>query len=232
MGKHKLERFEAIKTFANVLQYPPNMPGNWHHYFKNEYPITLELGCGRGEYTVGLARLYPNRNFIGMDLKGNRIWNGAKIALDENLGNVAFIRSQIEQVTAYFGKDEIQEIWITFPDPQLRYSRMKKRLTHPRFLRLYQHFLNAGGKVHLKTDSPDLYEFTKTVIRLYELPLFEDDDNVYKSLQVTPELSIKTHYEQMDIAGSQKVHHVCFGVDKSLPIEKDTVLKQLFLISE
>lgn len=229
MGKHKLERFEEIKSFPNVLQYPPNMPGNWRIHFKNDHPIVLELGCGRGEYTVGLAGFYPERNFIGMDIKGNRIWKGAKTALETGLANVAFVRSQIEQIQAYFGKDEVQEIWITFPDPQLRVSRMKKRLTHPRFLRLYQQFLAKGGKIHLKTDSPDLYAFTKAVITLYELPMLVDDDNIYGNLQVSPELSIKTHYEKMDIAGAQRVHYLSFQIDKSLPLAKDKVLKALFM---
>lgn len=232
MGKHKLERFEAIKSFSNVLQYPPNMPGNWKLHFGNAHPLTLELGCGRGEYSVGLARLYPDRNFIGIDIKGNRIWKGAKDALDEQLDNVAFVRSQIEQVGAYFGPDEVQEIWITFPDPQLRGSRMKKRLTHPRFLRLYQQFLLPEGIIHLKTDSPDLYDFTKAVIRLYGLSIIADDADIYKNLQVSPELSIKTHYEQMDIAGSQRVHYLSFQINKPLPLEKDKELKALFSIEE
>src|SRR5690606_24741543 len=132
----------------------PNMPGRWGSHFGNNHPITLELGCGRGEYTVGLARLQPEANYIGIDIKGNRIWKGAKTALEERLNNVAFVRSQIEQVGAYFGPAEISDIWITFPDPQLRPAKMKKRLTHPRFLRLYQQFLKPGGLVHLKTDSP------------------------------------------------------------------------------
>lgn len=228
MGKHKLERFEAIKSFANVLQYPPNMPGNWKIHFGNDHPITLELGCGRGEYSVGLARLYPDRNFIGMDIKGNRIWKGAKDAIDDQLDNVAFVRSQIEQVGAYFGPQEVQQIWITFPDPQLRGSKMKKRLTHPRFLRLYQQFVQPEGTIHLKTDSPDLYEFTKAVINLYALPLLTDEPDIYKNLQVSPELSIKTHYEQMDIAGSERVHYLQFQINKPLPLEKDPELKALF----
>lgn len=228
MGKHKLERFEAIKSFSNVLQYPPNMPGNWGVHFKNSYPITLELGCGRGEYTVGLARLYPEANFIGMDIKGNRIWKGAKTALEEHLQNVAFVRSQIEQVAAYFGPEEVREIWITFPDPQLRTAKMKKRLTHPRFLRLYQQFLSKEGHIHLKTDSPDLYDFTKTVIDLYGLTLIEDSGDIYGQGKLTEILAIKTHYEQLDIARSQKVHYLCFKLDKALPLGKDKELRALF----
>jgi len=228
MGKHKLERFEAIKSFSNVLQYPPNMPGNWNAYFGNHHPITLELGCGRGEYTVGLGRLFPEGNFIGMDIKGNRIWKGAKTALDEALNNVAFVRSQIEQVANYFGPEEVKDIWITFPDPQLRNSKMKKRLTHPRFLRLYQQFLSRDGQVNLKTDSPDLYNFTKKVIELFELTLLKDYDDIYNMSHVDEVLSIKTHYEGLDIAGVQKVHYLCFKLDKPLPLEKDSVLRAMF----
>ena len=145
MGQKKLVRFAEIETFPNVLQYPKDMAGNWSAHFKNDNPITLELACGKGEYAIGLGQLYPDRNFIGVDLKGNRIWVGAKKAIQNNLTNVAFLRTQIDQVTEYFEKNEIEAIWITFPDPQLRKSKAKKRLTHPKFLRLYQQFLTPGG---------------------------------------------------------------------------------------
>ncbi|PZF73511.1 tRNA (guanosine(46)-N7)-methyltransferase TrmB [Taibaiella soli] len=227
MGQKKLIRFAEIKTFPNVLQYPENMQGQWHEFFKNEHPITLELACGKGEYAVGLGRMYPERNFIGIDVKGNRIWKGAKTALQEGMNNIAFVRSQIDKVTDYFKKDEVKEIWITFPDPQLRISRIKKRLTHPRFLRLYQQFLVNDGIVHLKTDSPDLYNFTKTVIELYDLELLQDDDNVFAKTEVHPELKIKTHYEGLDIAQSNRIHYLEFRLNKDLPLEKDETLKQI-----
>ena len=134
----------------------------------------LNLACGKGEYAVGLARIHPEKNFIGIDIKGNRIWKGAKTALDEGLKNVAFLRTQIDKLADYFAPNEVSEIWITFPDPQLRFSKMKKRLTHPKFLRLYQSILKSNALIHLKTDSPDLYNFTKTIINLYELELIED----------------------------------------------------------
>ena len=169
MGQKKLQRFAEIRTFHNVLEYPQQMQGKWSAFFQNNHPLTLELACGKGEYAVGLGRMLPNRNFIGVDLKGNRIWVGAKKALQEKLENVAFIRSQIDKIDQYFEKGEVSEIWITFPDPQLRTSKAKKRLTHPRFLRLYQNILAAGGPIHLKTDSPDLYRFTLSVIELYGL---------------------------------------------------------------
>ena len=227
MGQKKLIRFEAIRHFDNVLEYPKDMPGQWKQFFKNEHPITLELACGKGEYAVGLGRLYPSRNFIGIDIKGNRIWRGAKTALDEGLNNVAFLRSQIDKVTDYFQPGEVAEIWITFPDPQLRTSRAKKRLTHPRFLRFYQRFLQSKGLVHLKTDSPDLYEFTLTVINLFGLEVIDQSGDVYANTDIKQELQIKTHYEGLDIAQSNRIHYLCFRLNKELPVEKDEALKQL-----
>jgi tRNA (guanine-N7-)-methyltransferase len=229
MGQKKLIRFEEIKSFPNVLQYPENMQGQWNSFFKNDNPITLELACGKGEYAVGLGRTYKDRNFIGIDVKGNRIWRGAKTAIEEGLTNVAFVRSHIDKVTDYFKAGEVSEIWITFPDPQLRESRMKKRLTHPRFLRLYQQFLAPGGFVNLKTDSPDLYNFTKTVISLYGLDVLVDDDNVFSKTDVHQDLRIKTHYEGLDIAGSNRIHYLKFKIEGPLPIEKDEILKATIL---
>ena len=227
MGQKKLIRFEAIKGFENVFEYPVNAKGTWNGVFKNNNPITLELACGKGEYAVGLGNMHPNRNFIGIDIKGNRIWRGATNALEQGLKNVAFIRSHIDKVPDYFNAQEIEEIWITFPDPQLKGSRAKKRLTHPKFLRLYQQILKPGGIIHLKTDSPDLYQFTKLVINLFELPLLEDMDNVYAGANIKPELHIKTHYEGLDIAGSNRIHYLSFSINKELPLALDTQLKSL-----
>lgn len=232
MGQKKLIRFEAIKQFENVLEYPSGMKGKWKDFFKNEHPVTLELACGKGEYSVGLGRLYPERNFIGIDIKGNRIWRGAKTALDEGLTNVAFLRSHIDKITDYFEPGEVAEIWITFPDPQLRGSRMKKRLTFPKYLRLYQSIIKPGGTINLKTDSPDLYHFTKAVIDLYDLELLVDDDNIYAKGAVSPELAIKTHYEGLDIAGSNRIHYLRFRLQKDMPVEKEQVLKDMFMNNE
>ena len=227
MGQKKLIRFNAIKTFSNVLEHPENMQGNWHLFFKNNHPITLELACGKGEYSVGLGRMYADRNFIGVDIKGNRIWRGAKTALDEGLSNIAFLRAEIDKINNYFSNKEVQEIWITFPDPQLRLSKAKKRLTHPKFLRLYQQILKPDGVVHLKTDSPNLYQFTKTVIKLYALELLVDYDNAYTQQNISEELKIKTHYESLDIAQSNRFHYLQFKINKELPIELDTTLKTI-----
>jgi tRNA (guanine-N7-)-methyltransferase len=228
MGQKKLVRFAELNTFPNVLQFPKDMAGNWNDLFKNTNPITLELACGKGEYAVGLGQLFPQRNFIGIDLKGNRIWVGAKKALQTNLTNIAFLRTEIDQVTDYFSPGEVAEIWITFPDPQLRRSKAKKRLTHPKFLRSYHQILKPGGFIHLKTDSPDLYRFTKMVIGLYGCTINQDSDNVYKEEKIADELKIKTHYESLDIAGSNRIHYLCFSLPAVIPgKEKDDELKQL-----
>src|SRR5665647_516742 len=180
MAQKKLKRFGEIKTFPNVLEYPENIKGKWHELFKNNNPLVIELACGKGEYTTGLAQLHPEKNFLGVDIKGNRLWVGAKFSLDNHIENAAFLRTQIDKIDQYFTTNEADEIWITFPDPQLRLSKATKRLTHPKFLRLYRQFLKSGGKIHLKTDSPELYFFTKTVIELYNLQTFTDFSNVYE----------------------------------------------------
>jgi tRNA (guanine-N7-)-methyltransferase len=212
MAQKKLQRFASFSSFTNSFEYPEGMKGNWAGFFKNSNPLVLELACGRGEYTYGLAKLFPQQNFIGIDVKGNRMYIGAKKCLEENLVNAAFLRTQIEMMTDYFDEREVDEIWITFPDPQLRTSRAKKRLTHPRFLRLYQQVLKPGGYIHLKTDSPDLYLFTKRVSGLYDLHIAEDSDDVYAGSNVNAELKIKTHYEALDIAESKKIHYLKFSL--------------------
>jgi tRNA (guanine-N7-)-methyltransferase len=228
MGQKKLLRFEELNRFKNVLQFPKGIAGRWNNFFKNETLITLELACGKGEYTIRLGQLYPQKNFIGVDLKGNRIWVGARKALENNLDNVAFLRTQIDQVNEYFSKNEVAEIWITFPDPQLRLSKAKKRLTHPKFLRLYEQFLVPGGLIHLKTDSPELYQFTKLVIELYGCILHKDLNDAYSQENISEELRIKTHYESLDIAKSNRIHYLCFSLPNQLSgKEKDETLKQL-----
>ena len=227
MGQKKLIRFAELNTFSNVLQYPEDIKGKWNEFFKNDDPITLELACGKGEYAVGLGQLYPNRNFIGIDQKGNRIWVGAKKALQQQLSNIAFLRIQIEQVNDYFATNEISEIWITFPDPQLRTGKAKKRLTHPKFLRLYKQILTPHGFVHLKTDSPALYQFTKIVIEKYNCVLLEDIEDVYKNESISDELKIKTYYESLDIAGSNRIHYLRFSLPDMIPgKEKDKELQE------
>jgi len=226
MAQKKLLRFEAIKSFPNVLQYPEGMAGKWNDFFKNDHPITLELACGKGEYTVGLAKLYPGRNFIGVDLKGNRIYIGAKKCTKENILNAAFLRTEIDQINKYFVKEEVKEIWLTFPDPQLRTSRAKKRLTHPKFLRLYQQVLVPHGLIHLKTDSPVLYAFTRMVIEMHALTLHHYSENIYTEASIGPELEIKTHYENLDIAQSKKVYYICFSLPETVLPPTDHILQE------
>jgi tRNA (guanine-N7-)-methyltransferase len=231
MGHKKLIRFEAIKSFSNVLQYPEGTAGRWAAFFGNDHPLTLELACGKGEYTVGLAKMYPHRNFLGIDLKGNRIYIGAKKCLEENIRNAAFLRTQIDRIADYFTSGEVGEIWLTFPDPQLRLSRSKKRLTHPKFLRLYQKILTPGGLIHLKTDSPVLYHFTRLVTELYHLPLLEDSDDIH-SVPTKDELQIRTHYEGLDIARSSRVHYLCFSLPGADLPRLDELLQEKIRITE
>ena len=227
MGQKKLIRFEAIKSFPNVLQYPEGMAGQWGAFFKNNYPLTLELACGKGEYTVGLAKMYPQHNFLGVDMKGNRIYIGAKKCLEEKITNAAFLRTHIDKLPSYFNQAEVSEIWLTFPDPQLRKSRATRRLTHPKFIRIYQQILAPGGRIHLKTDSPVLYQFTKWVIDMYGLTLLEDIDDIHAG-PVKDELKIRTHYESLDIAQSKRVHYLCFTLPEGpLPHLDDQLLQRI-----
>lgn len=225
MGQKKLIRFTEIEGFPNVLQYPKDMPGQWKHHFGNDYNLTLELACGKGEYTVGMGEMFPDRNFVGVDLKGNRIWVGAKKALQRGMQNVRFLRSHIDKITDYFEPGEVSEIWITFPDPQLRTSHAKKRLTHPKYLRHYQKILVPGGKIHLKTDSPDLFHFTHMVMEMFNCNCLISWDNLYSHPERASELDIKTHYEGLDIAGSNRIHYICFTLPEHQLPEKDAELK-------
>lgn len=231
MAQKKLKRFAAIKTFPNVLEYPEDMPGKWHSFFKNDNPILLELACGKGEYTTGLARLHREKNFIGVDIKGNRIWVGARHALDNQLNNAAFLRTQIVRIHEYFSAGEVDEIWITFPDPQLRTSKAGRRLTHPRFLRLYARIIKPGGTIHLKTDSPDLYAFTKKVIALYGLHIITDCNDLYAQENISEELKIKTHYESLDIAQSNTIFYLSFSLPEVLG-QDDEALEMLIKETE
>jgi tRNA (guanine-N7-)-methyltransferase len=227
MAQKKLLRFAEFTAFSNTLEYPKDMPGNWYQFFKNTNPIVLELACGRGEYTVGLSKMFPQQNFIGVDVKGNRMHIGARKCIAEQLSNAAFLRTQIEMLPDYFTPGEVDEIWITFPDPQLRVSKAKRRLTHPIFLRLYQKVLKPSGIIHLKTDSPDLYHFTKRVIELYGITIVEESDDVYKQAFVKEELKIKTHYESLDIAQSNKIHYLKFTLPSVIKDADDQLQEEL-----
>lgn len=203
MGKNKLERFAEMKNFKNVFQPTHNevwetdyqLKGKWNQeVFKNDNPIVLEVGCGKGEYSVGLAKQFPDKNFIGIDIKGARIYCGAKEALDSGLDNVAFVRTYAELLKSIFVAGEIAEIWITFPDPQMK--KVNKRLTGTRFLKLYSELLSQDGIIHLKSDSNFLYEYTKYVISENHLKVLVDTNDLYQSGKADDILSIRTYYEQ------------------------------------
>jgi tRNA (guanine-N7-)-methyltransferase len=230
MAQKKLLRFAQLKEFENVLEKPSNTQGQWGVFLKNNNPIILELACGRGEYTIGLAQLHPTKNFIGVDIKGNRMYIGAKKAVDNTLHNAAFLRAEIETIADYFLQNEVDEIWITFPDPQLRISKAKKRLTHPRFLRQYLQILKPSAPIHLKTDSPNLFNFTKKVITMYGLQLLEESADVYAEKIIAEELKIKTHYESLDIAGSKKIHYLKFSLPAIIENHDDEL--QRILVAE
>ena len=214
MGKDKLRKFAEIETFANVyeLDAGKSFKGKWSKmHFKNDAPLVLELACGKGEYTVNLAQLFPEKNFIGIDYKGNRIWRGAKTAIEEGIENVAFLRIQIEQILDYFDADEVSEIWITFPDPQPQISREKKRLTAPRFLEKYKVILQESAPINLKTDNDDFYAFTLETIEQLGLKLHVRTEDLYRSDLVDEVLSIKTYYEKKYLAHDKNINYVRFS---------------------
>ncbi len=212
MGQNKLWRFEQIKTFPNVLQYPENMAGKWHEHFGNDNPVTLELACGKGDYAVNMAIMFPDRNFIGVDVKGNRMFIGARRCIQENITNTAFLRTQIGKLLDYFAPGEVKEIWITFPDPFLRDGKAKNRLTHPKFLKLYQQVLPKGATINLKTDSTELYEFTREVIAEQGCTVHQDISNVYANGEPGGLLSIKTFYEQSHLAEGRIIKFISFSL--------------------
>ena len=236
MGKGKLAKFADMETYENVFQYPYSvvehvpfeMQGHWHdEYFHNQNPIVLELGCGKGEYTVELAKLYPDLNFIGVDIKGARMWTGATQALNEGLKNVAFLRTNIEIIERFFAEDEVQEIWLTFSDPQMKNPR--KRLTSTYFMARYRKFLTDGGIIHLKTDSNFLFTYTTYMVEKNHLPLefrTEDlygDNNVQCSMFNVQLLSIQTYYESMWIARGLNIKYMKWQLPREGALEEPDV---------
>lgn len=234
MGKGKLAKFAEMNTFKNVFQYPFSvisdvpftMKGHWREeYFHNDNPIVLELGCGRGEYTVGLARLFPDTNFIGVDIKGARMYTGAKEALAEGLGNVAFLRTSIEIIDRFFGPDEVQELWLTFSDPQMKNAR--KRLTSTFFMERYRRFLTDNGTLHLKTDSNFLFTYTKCMVEHNGLPVDFCTDDLYHAtpagLEGSPLLSIQTYYEGMWMERGLNIRYLRFHLPHSGVLDEPEV---------
>lgn len=224
MGKNKLARFAENRTLPNVIQPTReealdnfHLKGKWHEeIFKNNNPIVLELGCGKGEYTVGMAEAFPEKNFIGIDIKGARFWFGAKEAIEKNLNNAVFLRTQIELVDCFFGENEVDEIWITFPDPQIKYRRTKHRMTHPDFLERYKKFLKPGGIIHLKTDSEFLHGYTLGLLQGLEYEILTAHHDIYGAPEYepnTPHLrDIKTYYEGLFSAKGKTITYIKFRV--------------------
>ena len=227
MGKNKLVRWTELGSYDNVIQpeiedvsgkdHP--IKGRWNQdLFKNGNPITLELGCGKGEYTVGLANNFPHDNFIGIDIKGARMWRGAKTANEQKLPNVAFLRTRIEFINSFFSSDEVDEIWITFPDPHLGGRNSNKRLTSPWFLNSYRLFLKDKGLIHLKTDNKELYDFTCKVLSHNNVETIISTDDLYTE-KIDNILSIRTHYEKIFLDAGLKINYLSFRLDKEKIIE-------------
>ena len=234
MSKGKLQKFAEMETFKNVFQYPYSvvsevpfeMKGNWRNqYFHNDNPIVMELGCGKGEYTVGLARMYPNINFIGVDIKGARMYTGAKQALEEGLDNVAFLRTNIEIIDRFFDKDEVHEIWLTFSDPQMK--NVHKRLTSTFFMERYRHFMVDNGIVHLKTDSNFLFTYTTYMVQKNRLPILQRTEDLYNTEGLDERtkdiLGIHTYYENQWIERGLSIKYMKFLLPQEGILEEPNV---------
>ncbi len=235
MAKNKLAKFADMATYDHVFEYGFDrlknegfpLKGKWNEYFKNDNPIVLELGCGKGEYTVGLASKFPNKNFIGIDIKGARMWTGATEALEKNLFNVAFVRTHIEQISFFFAPGEVSEIWITFPDPQMQ--KTNKRLTSTRFMNEYSKILKSNGIVHLKTDSNFLYTYTNAMIKENNLETLFNFEDLYNSGIEDDILQIQTFYEQQWRARGIDIKYIKYvcpkdkdWIEPDIEIERDS----------
>lgn len=227
-----------MNSFPHVFQFPAysfyrsdtefNLKGKWNKdFFQNDFPIILELGCGKGEYTIGLAELYPEKNIIGVDIKGARMWTGAKYSFEKQMKNVAFLRTNIEAVYYFFGENEVSEIWLPFPDPQMK--KVRKRLTSTHFMKIYQQFVKPSGLIHLKTDSNFMFTYTCEMVKINHYPVRCITDNVYNSDNNDPALKIQTFYESQWIERGLKIKYLQFNLEKretffepDIEIERDT----------
>ena len=210
-SKSKLQKFAELANNPIVLEKNPVLKGKWKEaFFKNTHPIIIELACGKGDYTLGMAKLFPDKNFIGVDIKGNRIWSAARIADIEKLQNVGFIRDQIDHLCDYFEKEEVEEIWITFSDPYPRDGDAKKRLTSKKFLSIYKNILKQGGLIHVKTDSDLLYNFTKEMLHDFPSEILKDYKDVYAMNKNDELYGIQTYYEKMHLNNHRTIKYLCF----------------------
>ncbi len=226
MGKNKLEHFAELKSFHNVIEAPGSdwftqnhaIKGQWGiSHFKNDHPIVLELGCGKGEYTVGMAQKFTAKNFIGIDIKGARLWRGAKTAVEDKMTNASFLRTRVDFINSFFGADEVSEIWLTFSDPQPLEAKARKRLTSPLFMERYKKLLKPGGIIHVKTDSSILYEYTLDEIKRNTYKLIFETKDLYASINEFDEntrdiLAIKTYYEQKFLNVGKKIKYIKFAL--------------------
>jgi tRNA (guanine-N7-)-methyltransferase len=218
MPRKKLKRFAELSTFDNVFEDPPDWRGRWSREgFRNNNPITLELACGKGEYTLGLAQRYPDRNFIGIDRKGERIWRGARTAHEQNLGNVIFLRTDIEKIIDLFDKNEISEIWITFPDPYPGHGKAMRRLTSPRHLNIYKNILKSNGIIHLKTDDEILFDYTLGVMEAENCIIHRLIRDIHGQPVSDELLALKTTYEKRHLEAGKTIKYLCFGFGKIEP---------------
>ncbi len=228
MSRNKLQKFTEIVSFDNVYEcYDYRVPilvqndivkemkDNWiSDHFKNENPLILELACGRGEYSIALAAANSHNNYVGVDVKGARIWQGAKIALEHHIDNVAFVRARIEKIDCFFGPQEVNEIWITFPDPFLKLGKENRRLTSPDFLNAYRNIIKTGGEIHLKTDDDTLYEYTLEVIANDpKCTLVYAENDIYSKPLISSVLEVKTYYEKMHLAENKKIKYIIFKIN-------------------
>ena len=230
MGKNKLKKFSEMETFQNVFQFPFSvlkekgfpMKGRWREdFFHNDNPIVLELGCGKGEYAVGLAKKFTNMNFIGVDIKGARMWTGAKESVQKGMTNVAFLRTSIELIAEFFAPGEVDEIWITFPDPQMK--KVNKRLTSVRFMNIYRQILKDNGIMHLKTDSPFLYAYTDASVKLNKFNVEVNTDDLYHSGLADDILEIQTFYEKQWLARGLTIKYIKWHLDQNTELQEPDI---------
>lgn len=217
-----MSRWPHVFEFAQFEEQDSPLKGHWgDHFFKNDRPIVLELGCGKGEYTVGLAELYPDKNFIGVDIKGARMWTGARESAEKELKNVAFLRTHIEFITHFFAPGEVSEIWLTFPDPQMK--KVRKRLTSTRFMVDYQAFLKQNGRIHLKTDSQFMYQYTVEMVKINNLPVVVETDDLYHCGWADKILSIQTFYESQWLQRGLTIKYIQFEVPTGMEWQEPDV---------